>query len=68
MIDRSRGRAISTSYYEGGTFIKVEIYNKRFVQIDIDELAQHQNEVKDLLDMIMAKSRQDDEGMNWKSN
>jgi len=50
---------------KGVTFIKDETHNKRFVQIDIDELDQHQNEVEDLLDVIIARSRKDDEEISW---
>jgi hypothetical protein len=50
---------------KGVTFIKDETHNKRFVQIDIDELDQHQNQVEDLLDIIIAKSRKDDEEISW---
>jgi len=50
---------------KGVTFITDETHNKRFVQIDIDELEQHQNEVEDLLDIIIAKSRKNDEEISW---
>lgn len=50
---------------KGVTFIKDETHNKRFVQIDIDELDQHQDEVEDLLDVIIARSRKDDEEISW---
>ena len=50
---------------KGVTFIKDETHNKRFVQIDIEELEQHRNEVEDLLDVIIAKSRKDDEEISW---
>jgi len=50
---------------EGVTFITDETHDKRFVQIDLDQLEKHQNEMEDLLDMILAESRKDDEEISW---
>ncbi|MEQ8478730.1 hypothetical protein [Fulvivirga sp.] len=50
---------------KGITFIKDETHNKRFVQIDLDQLEKHQNKVEDLLDAIIAESRKDDEEISW---
>jgi hypothetical protein len=50
---------------KGITFIRDETHNKRFVQIDLDQLEKHQNKVEDLLDAIIAESRKDDEEISW---
>lgn len=49
------------------TIIKDETHNKRFVQIDLDELENHQNELEDMLDIIISESRKDDEEVSWES-
>ncbi len=54
-----------TKYMKGITFITDETHNKRFVQIDIDQLEKHQNKIEDLLDVIIAESRKDDEEISW---
>lgn len=50
---------------KGVTFITDETHNKRFVQIDLEQLEKHQNKIEDLLDVIIAESRKDDEEMSW---
>ena len=50
---------------KGITFITDETHNKRFVQIDLEELEKHQNKIEDLLDVIIAESRKDDEEISW---
>ena len=50
---------------KGVTFITDETHNKRFVQIDLDQLEKSQGEVEDLLDVIIAESRKDDEEISW---
>jgi hypothetical protein len=50
---------------KGITFITDETHNKRFVQIDLKELEKHQNKIEDLLDVIIAESRKDDEEISW---
>lgn len=50
---------------KGVTIIKDETHNKRFVQIDLEELELHQNELEDMLDIIIAESRKDDEEISW---
>lgn len=42
-------------------FIKDETNNKRYVQINLDDLSAHEEEWEDLLDLIIAESRRDDE-------
>ena len=50
---------------KGITFITDETHNKRFVQIDLEELEKHQNKIEDLLDVIIAESRKDDKEISW---
>ena len=50
---------------KGVTFITDEKQNKRFVQIDMEQLENHQGEIQYLLDMIIAESRKDDKEISW---
>ena len=50
---------------KGVTFITDETYNKRFVQIDLEQLEKYRNEIEDLLDVIIAESRKNDEEGSW---
>ena len=50
---------------KGVTFITDETHKKRFVQIDMDRLEKHQGEIEDLLDVIIAESRKNDEEISW---
>lgn len=50
---------------KGITFITDETHKKRFVQIDLEQLEKHQGEIEDLLDVIIAESRKDDENISW---
>ncbi len=50
---------------KGVTIIKDETNNKRFVQIGLEELEQHQGKVEELLDIVIAESRHDDEEVSW---
>lgn len=50
---------------KGVTFITDETHNKRFVQIDLEELGRYQNKIEDLLDVLIAESRKDDEEVSW---
>lgn len=50
---------------KGITIIKDETHNKRFVQIDLEELERHQDQMEELLDMIVSESRKDDEEISW---
>lgn len=47
------------------TLIKDETHNKRFVQIDVDTLQKFEERVEDLLDVIIAESRKDEESVSW---
>ncbi|MDA0194609.1 MAG: hypothetical protein O2887_15650 [Bacteroidetes bacterium] len=48
---------------KGVTFITDKSLKKRYVQIDLEQLEKHQNEIEDLLDIIIAESRKDEEGI-----
>ena len=50
---------------KGVTFIKDETHNKRFVQIEIDHLEAHQDDIEDLLDIIISETRKDDDEISW---
>ena len=50
---------------KGITLIKDETHNKRFVQIDVDTLRKFEERVEDLLDVIIAESRKDEESVSW---
>ncbi len=52
-------------YMKGVTFITDETLNKRFVQIDLEQLEKHQSKIEDLLDAIIAESRKDDDEISW---
>ncbi len=52
---------------KGVTFLNDKKRNKRFVQIDLDHLEAHQNELEDFLDMVIAESRKHDEEVSWES-
>ena len=56
---------IKNATMKGVTFITDETHNKRFVQIDLDRLEKHQGEIEDLLDVIVAESRKDDDEVSW---
>lgn len=45
---------------KGITFIKDETNNKRYVQIDLDEIIKLEEEWEDLFDVIIAESRKDE--------
>jgi hypothetical protein len=50
---------------KGITFITDETHKKRFVQIDLEQLEKYQHEIEDLLDVIIAESRKNDEQVSW---
>ncbi|MBL4657201.1 MAG: hypothetical protein JKX73_04315 [Flavobacteriales bacterium] len=50
---------------KGVTFITDETHNKRFVQIDLDRLEKYQDEIEDLLDVIVAESRKEEDEVSW---
>lgn len=49
---------------KGVNIILDETKNKRFVQIDLEKLTKHQNEIEDLLDAIIAESRKGEKTLN----
>lgn len=50
---------------KGVTFITDETHNKRFVQIELEKLEEYQHKIEDLLDVIIAESRKNDEEISW---
>ena len=50
---------------KGVTFITDETHNKRFVQIELEKLEEYQHKIEDLLDVIIAESRKNDEEIGW---
>ena len=42
-----------------------ETRKKRIVQIDMDVIEKHRDEVEEMLDVIVAESRKDDEMIPW---
>ena len=50
---------------KGITLIKDETHNKRFVQIDMDTLQKFEERIEDLLDVIIAESRRNEESASW---
>lgn len=62
-----KARLLIIKRMKGVTFITDETHNKRFVQIDLEQLEKHQNEIEDLLDVVVAESRKEDEEISWES-
>ncbi|GAB4208484.1 MAG: hypothetical protein Fur0023_20090 [Bacteroidia bacterium] len=50
---------------KGVILIKDETNNKRFVQINVDTLKKFEKRVEDLLDIIIAESRREEESVGW---
>jgi hypothetical protein len=50
---------------KGITFITDETHKKRFVQIDLERIEKDRMKVEELLDIIIAESRKDDEEVSW---
>ncbi|RUA35168.1 MAG: hypothetical protein DSY77_03125 [Bacteroidetes bacterium] len=50
---------------DGVTFLTDETNKRRFVQIDLEQLELHQNKIEDLLDVVIAESRKNDEEISW---
>ena len=51
---------------KGVSFVTNDKNEKIAVQIDMKTLGKHQDTVEDLLDIIIAESRKDDEDIDWK--
>ncbi len=50
---------------KGVTFITDETHKKRFVQIELKTLEKYEQQIEDLLDIIIAESRQGEESIPW---
>lgn len=52
---------------KGVTFFKEEKSNKRFLQIDIKEVAKNPSKFEDLMDVVMAEARKDEKKISWET-
>jgi len=52
---------------KGVSFVTNDKNEKIAVQIDLKVLGKHQEDVEDLLDIIMAERRKEDEDISWES-
>jgi len=50
---------------KGVTFLVDETHKKQLVQIDLNVLNGDAEQVNDLIDLLIAESRKDDEKMDW---
>jgi len=50
---------------KGVSFVTNAKNEKIAVQIDLKQLQRHQHEIEDILDVIIAESRKDDEDVSW---
>lgn len=50
---------------KGIHIIKDETSNKRFLQLDMEYLQQHPEEVEDILDVVTSELRKDEEEISW---
>ena len=50
---------------KGVTIFKDERNNKRFLQVDIKEIAKRPNEFEDLMDILVAEARKDEKEIGW---
>ncbi|WP_339791459.1 MAG: hypothetical protein ACMVP2_24735 [Imperialibacter sp.] len=50
---------------KGVTFISDENNKKRFVQIDLEQLEEHQGKIEELLDVVISESRKNDDEISW---
>ncbi len=51
-----------TFQMKGVSFLTDETHHKRYVQLDLEEVAQiNDNELEDLMDVIIAEARKNDE-------
>jgi len=50
---------------KGVSFVTNDKNEKVAVQIDLKVLGKHQEEIEDILDVLVAESRKDDEDINW---
>lgn len=52
---------------KGITIFKDEKSNRRFLQVDIKEVAKRPNEFEDLMDVLVAEARKDEKEIGWES-
>lgn len=52
-------------FMKGVTFVTDDKNKKIAVQIDLKTLGKHQDEIEDILDVIVAENRKDDEDISW---
>jgi len=52
---------------KGVSFVTNDKNEKIAVQIDLKVLSKHQDAVEDILDVIVAEGRKDDEDVSWQS-
>ena len=50
---------------KGVSFVTNAKNEKNAVQIDLKQLQRHQHEIEDILDVVIAESRKDDEDVSW---
>ena len=50
---------------KGIHIVKDETSNKRYLQLDMEYLQQHPEEVEDVMDVITAELRKDEEEISW---
>ena len=50
---------------KGVSFVTNDKNEKVAVQIDLKTLEKHQEEIEDILDVIVAENRKDDEDISW---
>ena len=50
---------------KGVTFLNDETNKKQLVQIDLEVLKGDPEKVEDLIDLLIAESRKDDEKLDW---
>ena len=52
---------------KGVSFVTNDKNEKIAVQIDMKVLERHQEEIEDILDVIIAENRKDDEDVSWEA-
>jgi hypothetical protein len=50
---------------KGVTFLKNQKNNKQILQIDVEEIAKNPNKFDDLMDVVIAEARKDENKMSW---
>ncbi len=52
---------------KGVTFLADETNKKRFLQIDVKEIAKNPEKFGDLLDIVIAEARKDEPKISWET-